>query len=106
MIEKMLSKASRLKAFHYSHSGALAYIGHDKAIADLSFMNGGSSVGGVANFVAWRGVYFSKLFSLSSCFQVLVDWTKVKVFGRDITRVSKECARKRKWNLRMCVSSM
>lgn len=87
VIEKMLQKASRLKPFHYSHSGALAYIGHDKAIADLPFMNGGISVGGVATFIAWRGVYFSKLFSLRNRFQVAVDWTKVKFFGRDITRV-------------------
>ncbi|CAO1638761.1 unnamed protein product [Sympodiomycopsis kandeliae] len=87
VITKMLTKASRLKPFHYSHSGTLAYIGHEKAIADLPFMNGGISVGGVATYFAWRGVYFSKLFSLRNRVQVLLDWTKVKVFGRDITRV-------------------
>jgi NADH:ubiquinone reductase (non-electrogenic) len=58
-LERMVEKAERIKPFHYSHSGALAYIGHDKAIADLPFMNGGVSVGGVATYLAWRGVYFT-----------------------------------------------
>ena len=30
----------KLRPFHYSHQGSLAYIGSDKAIADLPFMNG------------------------------------------------------------------
>jgi NADH:ubiquinone reductase (non-electrogenic) len=34
----------KLRPFHYSHQGSLAYIGSDKAIADLPFMNGNVSV--------------------------------------------------------------
>ena len=37
--EKALSKI-KLKPFHYSHQGSLAYVGSDKAIADLPFFNG------------------------------------------------------------------
>ncbi|KAG8830191.1 NADH:ubiquinone oxidoreductase [Serendipita sp. 399] len=37
---KKLLKASKFKPFHYSHQGSLAYIGSDKAIADLPFLNG------------------------------------------------------------------
>lgn len=33
----------KLRPFHYSHQGTLAYIGSDKAIADLPFMNGNVS---------------------------------------------------------------
>jgi NADH:ubiquinone reductase (non-electrogenic) len=40
---KKLSKASVLRPFHYTHQGSLAYIGSDKAIADLPFMNGNVS---------------------------------------------------------------
>jgi len=38
-VQKQLSKV-KLRPFHYSHQGTLAYIGSDKAIADLPFMNG------------------------------------------------------------------
>jgi NADH:ubiquinone reductase (non-electrogenic) len=38
-VQKQLAKA-KLRPFHYSHQGTLAYIGSDKAIADLPFLNG------------------------------------------------------------------
>ena len=38
-VQKQLAKV-KLRPFHYSHQGTLAYIGSDKAIADLPFMNG------------------------------------------------------------------
>lgn len=37
--EKQISKI-KIRPFNYSHQGSLAYIGSDKAIADLPFMNG------------------------------------------------------------------
>lgn len=42
--QKRLDKASKLKPFHYSYQGSLAYIGSDKAIADLPFFNGNVSL--------------------------------------------------------------
>lgn len=42
-VAKRLAKASKLKPFHYSYQGSLAYIGSDKAIADLPFLNGNVS---------------------------------------------------------------
>ncbi|CAE6458760.1 unnamed protein product, partial [Rhizoctonia solani] len=39
-VVKQINKASKLRPFHYSHQGLLAYIGSDKAIADLPFLNG------------------------------------------------------------------
>lgn len=39
-IEKHLQKLENPRPFHYSHQGSLAYIGSEKAIADLPFMNG------------------------------------------------------------------
>lgn len=38
-IRKQIAKV-KLRPFHYSHQGSLAYIGSEKAIADLPFMNG------------------------------------------------------------------
>jgi len=41
-VERQLGKI-KLRPFHYSHQGSLAYIGSEKAIADLPFMNGNVS---------------------------------------------------------------
>jgi NADH:ubiquinone reductase (non-electrogenic) len=38
-LEKQLTKAENLRPFHYSHQGSLAYIGSEKAIADLEFFH-------------------------------------------------------------------
>ncbi|KAG6830585.1 hypothetical protein H0H87_007582 [Tephrocybe sp. NHM501043] len=72
----------KLRPFHYSHQGSLAYIGSEKAIADLPFMNGNVASGGVATFLFWRSAYLSTLFSLRNRTLVATDWIKVKLFGR------------------------
>lgn len=38
-LEKQLTKIENLRPFHYSHQGSLAYIGSEKAIADLEFLH-------------------------------------------------------------------
>lgn len=49
-VEKVVKKLNRtaadVKTFHYSHQGSLAYIGSEKAIADLPFFNGNFASGG------------------------------------------------------------
>lgn len=77
---------TKLRPFHYSHQGSLAYIGSDKAIADLPFMNGNFASGGVATYLFWRSAYLSTLFSLRNRTFVATDWVKVKLFGRDVSR--------------------
>ncbi|TFK37003.1 hypothetical protein BDQ12DRAFT_724457 [Crucibulum laeve] len=76
----------KLRPFHYSHQGSLAYIGSEKAIADLPFMNGNFASGGVATYLFWRSAYLSTLFSLRNRTLVATDWLKVKLFGRDVSR--------------------
>ncbi|KAF9004592.1 hypothetical protein BDQ17DRAFT_1354300 [Cyathus striatus] len=76
----------KLRPFQYSHQGSLAYIGSDKAIADLPFMNGNFASGGVATYLFWRSAYLSTLFSLRNRTLVATDWLKVKLFGRDVSR--------------------
>lgn len=53
---KQINKLSKPRPFHYSHQGSLAYIGSEKAIADLPFFNGNFASGGVATFLFWRWV--------------------------------------------------
>ncbi|KAG6828439.1 hypothetical protein H0H92_007966 [Tricholoma furcatifolium] len=76
----------KVRPFHYSHQGSLAYIGSEKAIADLPFMHGNLATGGVATFLFWRSAYLSTLFSLRNRTLVATDWIKVKLFGRDVAR--------------------
>jgi len=85
-VAKKITKAKKMKPFQYSHQGSLAYIGSDKAIADLPILNGNFSSGGVATFLFWRSAYLSNLFSLRNRSLVLIDWAKVAVFGRDVSR--------------------
>ena len=43
-LEKQLERVSKFRPFHYSHQGSLAYIGSEKAIADLPIFNGNVSI--------------------------------------------------------------
>jgi NADH:ubiquinone reductase (non-electrogenic) len=99
--KKQLAKI-KTRPFEYSHQGSLAYIGCEKAIADLPFMNGNVCVcsmlvlifhadfeclfqlatGGMATFLFWRSAYLSTLFSVRNRTLVATDWIKVKLFGR------------------------
>ncbi|CAH7685059.1 NADH dehydrogenase [Phakopsora pachyrhizi] len=79
-------KRTTAREFRYSHQGSLAYIGSDKAIADLPFFNGNLATGGVATFFFWRSAYLSLVFSLRNRILVSTDWLKVKLFGRDVSR--------------------
>ncbi|KAF8634754.1 hypothetical protein AX15_000720 [Amanita polypyramis BW_CC] len=84
-VRKHIAKI-KLRPFHYSHQGSLAYIGSEKAIAELPFMNGAIASGGVATYLFWRSAYLSTLFSLRNRTLVATDWLKVKLFGRDVSR--------------------
>ncbi|BFZ64364.1 NADH:ubiquinone oxidoreductase [Saitoella coloradoensis] len=87
-VGKALSRTKQMSPFHYSHQGSLAYIGSDKAIADLQlpFMKDLFSSGGAATYLFWRSAYVSNLFSLRNKTLVVFDWVKVKMFGRDVSR--------------------
>ena len=64
---KKLNKAAKIRPFHYSHQGSLAYIGSDKAIADLPLFGGSdnlTSVGGQATYWFWRSAYVVRLNSI------------------------------------------
>ncbi|CAM9093564.1 unnamed protein product [Ascophyllum nodosum] len=90
----------RLEAipFHFINLGVLAYIGMGQAVAEVRAGNKSEvlDAAGSAGFFLWRSTYVVKQASLNhTCYpvsprnriNVAVDWLKVRVFGRDITRL-------------------
>lgn len=84
--EKQLLRIKDLKPFHYSHQGSLAYIGSEKAVADVAWFNGNFASGGQWTYLFWRSAYLSMCFSTRNRLLVTNDWVKSKVFGRDVSR--------------------
>jgi NADH:ubiquinone reductase (non-electrogenic) len=62
-LEKQLRRIKDIKPFHYSHQGSLAYIGSEKAVADVSWWNGNFATGGGLTYLFWRSAYLSMCFS-------------------------------------------
>ena len=60
---KALRKIKQLRPFEYSHQGSLAYIGMDRAVADITWLNGNFATGGGLTFLFWRSAYISMCFS-------------------------------------------
>ncbi|EPY52725.1 NADH dehydrogenase [Schizosaccharomyces cryophilus OY26] len=75
------------RPFKYSHQGSLAYVGHEKAIADLNvpFLDKQIHASGYLAFFFWRSAYLSELYSLRNRTNVLLDWIRTSLFGRDIS---------------------
>ncbi|KAJ0302896.1 hypothetical protein COL5a_011343 [Colletotrichum fioriniae] len=84
--ERQLRRIKDIKPFHYSHQGSLAYIGSEKAVADVAWWNGNIASGGTMTYFFWRSAYLSMCFSTRNRLLVVNDWLKSKVFGRDISR--------------------
>lgn len=73
LLERQLKKIRDIKPFKYSHQGSLAYIGSDKAVADVSWWNGNLATGGSVTYLFWRSVYLSMCFSrMYSSFFILL----------------------------------
>jgi NADH:ubiquinone reductase (non-electrogenic) len=102
--EKKLRRIKDIKPFHYTHQGSLAYIGSERAVADVSWLNGNFATGGGLTYLFWRSAYLSMCFSSKSKTStlklvrevlipsarnrvlVVLDWLKSKAFGRDVSR--------------------
>lgn len=67
--------------FIYKHFGMLAYIGSNRALADLPRIKGK----GFSTWLFWRSAYLTKLVSLKNKMLVLFDWLKTFLFGRDVS---------------------
>lgn len=80
----LLFEQNKFKPFKYIHYGALAYLGSERAIANItygkrSFYTGG----GLFTFYCWRVIYLAMILSARSRFKVITDWMKLAFFKRD-----------------------
>ena len=71
-----------VKPFTYKHLGMLAYVGGNKALADLSSYKGA----GWFTWIFWRSAYLTRIVSMKNKVKVLFDWTMARLFGRDISQ--------------------
>lgn len=62
-LQKNLRRTKQIGPFQYSHQGSLAYIGKERAVADVSWLSGNIASGGTLTYLFWRSVYLSMCFS-------------------------------------------
>eukprot|EP00611_Tribonema_gayanum_P012184 TRINITY_DN22835_c0_g1_i1.p1 TRINITY_DN22835_c0_g1~~TRINITY_DN22835_c0_g1_i1.p1 ORF type:complete len:594 (+),score=175.20 TRINITY_DN22835_c0_g1_i1:66-1847(+) len=74
------------KGFSFMNLGILAYTGGGNALAQVQVDNQRVKGTGAAGFFLWRSVYMSKQVSWRNRILVAIDWTKARLFGRDIVR--------------------
>ncbi|KAJ5578186.1 External alternative NADH-ubiquinone oxidoreductase [Penicillium hispanicum] len=84
--QKQLRRTKQIGPFQYSHQGSLAYIGKERAVADISWLSGNIASGGTLTYLFWRSAYLSMCFSNRNRVLVAVDWIKARLFGRDVSR--------------------
>ncbi|EED14869.1 alternative NADH-dehydrogenase [Talaromyces stipitatus ATCC 10500] len=84
--QRQLRRTKQIGPFQYSHQGSLAYIGKERAVADISWVSGNIASGGTMTYLFWRSAYLSMVFSARNRILVATDWIKAKVFGRDVSR--------------------
>ncbi|KAK2745245.1 NADH:ubiquinone oxidoreductase [Myotisia sp. PD_48] len=85
-LQKQLRRTKQVGPFQYSHQGSLAYIGKERAVADISWLSGNIASGGTLTYLFWRSAYLSMCFSTRNRLLVVMDWLKAKMFGRDVSR--------------------
>lgn len=90
-IERLTKKLSKLQeklpGFVYNHQGSLAYIGSERAVADLVWGDWSNvTTGGTLTFLFWRSAYIYMCLSVKNQILVCLDWVKVSMFGRDISK--------------------
>jgi NADH:ubiquinone reductase (non-electrogenic) len=61
--QKQVRRTKQIGPFQYSHQGSLAYIGKERAVADISWLSGNIASGGTMTYLFWRSAYLSMCFS-------------------------------------------
>ncbi|AGO12730.1 AaceriADR262Cp [[Ashbya] aceris (nom. inval.)] len=83
-IAARLEKAeAAIQPFKYNHQGALAYIGSEKAIADIAIGESKYHLAGSWTFLFWKSSYLVMCLSFRNRILVALDWLKVSFLGRD-----------------------
>jgi NADH:ubiquinone reductase (non-electrogenic) len=87
-LKKRLDRTEKSdKPFEYIHQGALAYIGAERAVADLTWGDWSTvALGGTMTFFFWRSAYVTMLLGIRNKLFVVSDWLKVAIFGRDCSQ--------------------
>ena len=62
-LKSQLRRTKQIGPFKYSHQGSLAYIGAEKAVADVSWITGNFASGGTLTYLFWKSAYLSMCFS-------------------------------------------
>lgn len=65
-LQRRFRRVKQMGPFEYSHQGSLAYIGSEKAVADISWLTGNVASGGQLTYLFWRSAYLSMCFSSKS----------------------------------------
>lgn len=52
-LQKRIRRTRSLGPFEYSHQGSLAYIGSERAVADISWFSGNFATGGTMTYIFW-----------------------------------------------------
>ncbi|WPK25380.1 hypothetical protein PUMCH_002692 [Australozyma saopauloensis] len=87
MSKKLVKLESSLEPFKYNHQGSLAYIGSERAVADLVWGDWSNvSTGGTFTYLFWRSAYIYMCLSVKNQILVCLDWAKIAMFGRDISK--------------------
>lgn len=87
LAKKLVKLENSFEPFKYNHQGSLAYIGSERAVADLVWGDWSNvSTGGTFTFLFWRSAYIYMCLSVKNQILVCVDWLKISMFGRDISK--------------------
>lgn len=69
LLQRQLRRLRQVGPFQYSHQGSLAYIGKERAVADVSWWAGNIASGGTLTYLFWRSAYLSMCFSSKFLFR-------------------------------------
>ncbi len=86
-LARTLNRIARSKdaaPFRFNNIGMLAYVGENRALADLPKANVHGH--GLASFFFWRSAYLTRLVSLKNKALVLFNWIMTWLFGRDLSK--------------------
>ncbi|KAK6465391.1 NADH dehydrogenase [Scheffersomyces coipomensis] len=87
LTKKLAKLEEKLPIFHYNHQGSLAYIGSERAVADLVWGDWSNvTSGGRFTYLFWRSAYIYMCLSVRNQILVCFDWVKVSLFGRDCSK--------------------
>jgi NADH dehydrogenase FAD-containing subunit len=75
-------KGEPAKPFVYHHLGSLAKIGTGDAVAEI----GKIASGGFWAWWLWGAAYISRQYSMRNRLNILFDWLRKTIFGRDVSR--------------------